>query len=64
MNESTVDYCPRTEAFWFRGPIDADLRMVKKREGRERINARQKGLPKHDLDQKKIHEPFDRAIQV
>merc|ERR1712150_174040 len=63
LTESTVDYSPRNEAFWFRGPMDADVRMVKKREGRLRHIAKEKGLSKHDLDQAKIHEPYDRAIQ-
>ena len=44
--------------------MDADVRMVKKREGRLRHIAKEKGLSKHDLDQAKIHEPYDRAIQV
>ena len=34
------------------------------KEGNEKIKAKYKGLPLHKLDQKKIHEPHDRAIQV
>ena len=63
LNDSTVDYLPRNEAFWFRGPMDANKNLVMKREGRERYNNREKGLPIHQLDQEKIHQPHDRAIQ-
>ena len=64
LDEATVDYLPRNEAFWFRGPMDADLRMVRKREGYEKAMAKRKGLPQYKLDQEKIHAPHDRAIQV
>ena len=64
LNETAVDYAPRNEAFWFRGPIEPDVRMVGKREGCERMKAKSKGLSQHQLDQEKIHEPYDRAVQV
>ena len=63
LDEATVDYLPRNEAFWFRGPMDADLRMVRKREGYEKAMAKRKGLPQYKLDQEKIHARHDRAIQ-
>ena len=64
LENTTVDYNPRNEAFWFRGPIDANLRMVQKRIGNLRLQAKHAGRSIHDLDQQKIHEPYDRAIQV
>ena len=64
LREATVDYTPRNEAFWFRGPIKPDIRMVTKREGLARTKARHQGTSIHDLDQQEIHEPYDRAIQV
>ena len=60
----TIDYLPRSEAFWFRGPINPDHRMVTKKEGREKAKAKQLGRRQDQLDQDKIHEPYDRAIQV
>ena len=64
LGEATVDHNPRNEAFWFRGPIDPDARMIGKREGNERMKAKHQGRSIHDLDQQKIHQPYDRAIQV
>lgn len=64
LENATVDLYPRNEAFWFRGPINADNRMVSKRLGSERTKARHEGRSITNLDQQIIHEPYDRAIQV
>ena len=64
LENATVDLYPRNEAFWFRGPINADSRMVSRRLGKERTKARHEGRSITDIDQQIIHEPYDRAIQV
>ena len=63
LNDSTVDYLPRTEAFWFRGPMDANKNLVMQREGRERYNNREKGMTINQLDKEKLNQPQDRANQ-
>ena len=64
LENATVDLYPRNEAFWFRGPINADSRMASRRLGKERTKARHEGRSITDIDQQIIHEPYDRAIQV
>lgn len=63
--ESVVDVRPRVEAFWFRGPIDADARMIRKRRGTRRTKVKLFGQEATDetYPEDKVREPYDRPIQ-
>eukprot|EP00096_Caligus_rogercresseyi_P004044 TRINITY_DN18173_c0_g1_i1.p1 TRINITY_DN18173_c0_g1~~TRINITY_DN18173_c0_g1_i1.p1 ORF type:complete len:588 (-),score=190.63 TRINITY_DN18173_c0_g1_i1:385-2148(-) len=62
-NTFTTDVFPRLEAFWFKGGIHPDRRMVKKRRGTVETRLKRREL-KGTLEDHKdtIFEPYERAL--
>jgi len=66
LNECTEDIEARNEAFWFRGGINPDKSMIKKREGtkKKRDELADKGVPNiQRLDDSFVNAPYERALQ-
>lgn len=61
LRSCQVDHNPRNEAFWFRGHIDPDYKMIRKREGTMASDWNKR--IKNPMTQEKVEAKFDRAIQ-
>lgn len=64
LKDAVVDYKPRTEAFWFRGGILPDARMINKKMGRYNYGEKKRLDPEFAFPKEKVFEPYDRAIQT
>jgi len=71
VRDSVEDIDARVEGFWFRGGIQPDKSMIKKREGRQR--AIQEHIRKTEyydvcnvkpMEDEQVYAPYERAIQI
>jgi len=72
LKDCSEDFDSRNEAFWFRGGVDPDVAMLKKREGTQKMQKamRKKGYkyPSEDglrrvITDEEVKQPYERAIQ-
>lgn len=64
LSEASVDHRPRTEAFWFRGGIQPDARMIKKKLGKAESDKRKGIDEEYAFKEERAYEKYDRAIQI
>ncbi|XP_023334071.1 39S ribosomal protein S30, mitochondrial [Eurytemora carolleeae] len=67
IRDSVEDYDARNEAFWFRGGIQPDKSMLKKREGTKKMLDKHRARVSYQVKEfgdEKVKEPYERALQI